>query len=67
MTHDAPSVSLLLDHVKVECNEAGAVVVKCYDEATKSLSIWVMKRTSTGWSLDASSLPFDLMSNISVH
>lgn len=55
----AASVTLTLDHVYVECQEGGAVLVKCFDIETETLSVWVMRRCADGWDLSVGSVNTD--------
>ena len=64
---DAACVFLHLDHVKVECSERGAVIVKCWDHETSTLSMWVMRRSDDGWSIDASTVPVDVSGSLAIN
>ncbi len=68
---EAPGITLNLDHVNVECDPDGVVIVRCFDAGTSTLSVWVMHRVPDGWHMQASTVDvestFDPEHVISIH
>ena len=51
--HKAESISLDLDHVRVQCKSGHDVVVTVYDRATDTLSMWHFRPVAGGhWDMD---------------
>lgn len=63
----AASIVLNLDHVNVECQENGSVIVRCVDVQTSTISVWVMRRAVDGWDMTAGSVNAEMDHSVALN